>query len=99
MNNMEKPTFDEVIIKQCLKGIYDALNEIEFLKYKLETVPQIFRLITGDCIDNDAEAETAEQMASIMHYTEYLVKELGEQIEKAQKDYFRIQEQRNGTKA
>lgn len=45
MNNMEKPTFDGVIITQCLKGIYDALNEIEFFKIKLETVPQICREI------------------------------------------------------
>lgn len=91
MNNMEKPTFDGVIITQCLKGIYDALNEIEFLKIKLETVPQLCREIGA--------LEMSEQMHSMIHYTEYLVKELDEKIEKAKKDYFRIQEQRNGTKA
>lgn len=92
----EKQTLGEVIETQALGTLYDTLNDIDFFKYKLETVPKICRLITGDCVDN---AEKPEQLDSMFHYTEYLVKELESLIDKALKIYSILKRQNNGTKA
>ena len=94
MEDKQKPTITEIIASQSLDALYNALNEIELLQYKFETVPQICRLIMGDC--NEGEPETNELLHSMLHYTEYLAKDLGEQTIEAHKCYYRIREADNG---
>lgn len=88
----EKQTLGEVIETQALNGIYDALNEIESLQYRFESIRKICRLILGDTLDVDVEH--VDQMHEMLDYSERLANDLTEQLEKAKNCYFCISRER-----
>lgn len=96
--NMEKQTLNEVMEEQGLKGIYNAICALEWLKYRFESVPSIINLIMQE--HDDDKEKLLDEISAMSHYTEYLAKEMEAETAKAYKCYLCVKREReNGTEA